>query len=512
VGRVLLDLLFVPVLIAYLGILLSLAAFGVNFLYLVVVALRAGDRAPRRVIPQTWPMVTVQLPVYNELYVARRLIDAVASLDYPRDRFEIQVLDDSSDETSLLVAEAVAHWRDRGVDILHIRRGDRDGYKAGALRYGLRSARGEHIAILDADFVPAPDFLTDLVPALVADDGLAFVQARWGHVNRDSSLLTRLQALAIDGHFAVEQTARWASGKWFNFNGTAGVWRRAALDDAGGWHDDTLTEDLDISYRAFLRGWRAAYVDTVVAPAELPVSYSAYRRQQHRWARGSFECAAMHLPAIWRSDASTPRKLAATLHLAGYGIHLLMLALTVLYPLILVVSHGHRELLGLLGAMSVFNLTTVAPTVLFTVAQRRLGRPWLRHLPLVMLLSVFGSGLMVNTARAAVQAARGGRSVFERTPKFAVRDRHERWQRLRYQIGLDRIVVVEAAVMTVTAATLAVAVRDGVWAIAAYAAIFTAGLGTSVSVTLFQDTLRRISSARPAPRVAARIAEAQNEA
>lgn len=508
----LLDLLFVPVLIAYLAILLCLAAFGVNFLYLVAVAVRTGNRTPVREIPRMWPTVTVQLPVYNELYVARRLVDAAAALDYPRDRLEIQVLDDSSDETSLLIAEAVARWRDHGVDIHHIRREDREGYKAGALRYGLRTARGEYVAILDADFVPAPDFLTALVPAVVADDGLAFVQARWGHVNRDSSLLTRLQALAIDGHFAVEQTARWASGKWFNFNGTAGVWRRAALADAGGWRDDTLTEDLDISYRAFLRGWRAAYVDTVVAPAELPVSYSAYRRQQHRWARGSFECAAMHLPAIWQSEASTPRKLSATFHLTGYGIHLLMLALTVLYPLILIVSQGHRELLGLLGAMSIFNLTTVAPTVLFTVAQRRLRRPWLRQLPLVMLLSVFGAGLMVNTARAAWQAARGGRSVFERTPKFAVGNRREPWQRKRYQIGLDGIVVVEATVMAITAGTLAVAVRDGVWAIAAYAAIFTAGLGTSVSVTLFQDTWRRISSAQRGAGVAVSTAAAQQDA
>jgi cellulose synthase/poly-beta-1,6-N-acetylglucosamine synthase-like glycosyltransferase len=350
----------------------------------------------------------------------------------------------------------------------------------------METARGELLAILDADFLPEPDFLTALVPALVADPGLAFVQARWGHVNRDSSLLTRLQALAIDGHFAIEQTARWASGKWFNFNGTAGIWRRAALVDAGGWRDDTLTEDLDLSYRAFLRGWRAAYCGDVVAPAELPPSYSAYRRQQHRWARGSFECAAMHLPRVWRADASLGRKLAATLHLSGYGIHLLMLSLTVLYPLILLVSRGHRNLLELLGMMSVFNLTTIAPTLLFTVAQRRLRRSWLRQLPTILLLSVFGAGLMVNTARAAWQALCGSRGVFERTPKFDVRAKHERWQRLRYQIAPDRIVVVESAVAVLNLVTCAVALHDRVWAIAVYGAIFAAGLGCSVAVTLLQ--------------------------
>jgi len=491
---VLADLLFVPVLVAYLLILGVLAAFGVNFFYLVAVAVRTRRQRPSAPPPPLhWPRVTVQLPVYNEFYVARRLIDAVAALDYPAGLLDVQVLDDSSDDTAELVADAVEAWRLRGVDISHVRRDRREGYKAGALRHGLEQARGELVAILDADFLPAPDFLVALVPTLVADPGLAFVQARWGHINRESSLLTRLQALAIDGHFAIEQTARWSSGKWFNFNGTAGVWRRAALLDAGGWCDDTLTEDLDVSYRAFLAGWRAAYAGDVVAPAELPVSYSAYRRQQHRWARGSFECAVKHLPAVWRSPASLGRKLSATMHLAGYGIHLLMLSLTVLYPLILFVSHGRREVLAVLGAMGVFNLTTVAPTLLFTVAQRRIGRPWLRQLPLILLLSVFGSGLMVNTGRAAWQAWRGGRSVFERTPKFDVREGGERWHRKRYQIGSDRIVLVETAVMALNAVTVVVAVRDGVWAIAAYAAIFTAGLAGSVGVTVYQDTLRTLA-------------------
>jgi len=318
---------------------------------------------------------------------------------------------------------------------------------------------------------------------------------RWGHLNRRYSALTEAQSIFLDGHFVIEHTARNRSGRFFNFNGTAGIWRKSALQDAGGWREDTLTEDLDLSYRAFLAGWRAAYVNDVAVPAELPVSYSAYRRQQHRWARGSFECAAKHLPMVWRSPASLGRKLEATLHLSGYGIHLLMLALTVLYPLILVVSQGRRELLQLLGAMGVFNLTTVAPTLLFTVAQRRLRRPWLRQLPSILLLSVFGSGLMVNTARAAWQATRRRSGVFERTPKFAVRHKHERWQRKRYQIAPDRIVVAEAAAMSLNLLTCAAAVQARVWAIAAYAAIFAAGLGCSVFVTLFQG--RGVALPRP---------------
>ena len=211
-------------------------------------------------------MVTVQLPIYNEFYVAGRLIDDVARMDYPADRLEIQVLDDSTDETSDILAEVVAQWRDKGIDIIHVRRPDREGYKAGALAHGLALARGELIAIFDADFLPRPDFLRDAVPVLVADPGLAFVQARWGHVNRGSSLLTRLQAVAIDGHFGIEQAGRWARGYWFNFNGTAGVWRRQALVEAGGWQHDTLTEDLDVSYRAFLAGWRAGTCATWKRP------------------------------------------------------------------------------------------------------------------------------------------------------------------------------------------------------------------------------------------------------
>lgn len=480
------DLLFVPVLALYVAVLIALFAFGVNFLILTTVALRSGSRRPASTIPETWPVVTVQLPVFNEFYVAARLIDAVAALDYPRDRLEIQVLDDSTDDTSEIIEAAVARWAAEGLAIRRVTRDDRRGYKAGALGHGLESAHGDLIAIFDADFLPQRDFLRSLVPALVADPGMAFVQARWGHVNRDSSLLTRLQALAIDGHFAIEQSARWASGSWFNFNGTAGIWRRQAMLDAGGWQDDTLTEDLDLSYRAFLAGWHAGFVNVVEAPAELPVSYSAYRRQQHRWARGSFECAVKHLPAVWAAPVPLRRKLAATLHLTGYGIHLCMLALALLYPLILVVSEQHHDLLRLLGTLSIFNLTAFAPAVLFTLAQRRLRRPVLRQIPSVLVLSVFGAGLMVNTARAAVQLLRPGRGVFERTPKFAVRERHEHWERLRYQIGPDRIVLFELAVALINTATCVIAVTQGVWAIAVYTGIFTAGLMSSVGVTLAQ--------------------------
>ena len=489
------DLLFVPVLIAYLSILALLFCYGINFVYLTVLAVRTSGRRPPALIPTIWPHVTVQLPIYNELYVARRLIEAVARIDYPRDRLEIQVLDDSTDETSEIVAELVSRWRGRGVHIRHVRRGTRDGFKAGALERGLTFAKGELIAIFDADFVPARDFLRQTVPVLVADPDLAFVQARWGHTNRDFSLLTKLQALSIDGHFAIEQAGRWAGGQWFNFNGTAGLWRRTALVDAGGWEHDTLTEDLDVSYRAFLAGWRAAYLRQLEAPAELPVSFNAYRQQQHRWARGSFECAIKHLPAIWHSNIPLSRKISATLHLTGYSIHLLLLALSLLYPFLLVVSASYPVVFSLFGIMAIFNLTTLAPTVLFTIGQRQLGRRWIAEIPTVLMLSGLGAGMMVNTARAAWQAFGGRPAPFERTPKFGVRHRHEDWLRLRYQLGVDRIVGVELALAALNLTTCWMALSRQSWAIALYTAIFAVGLLSAVALTVGQ-TLRTAAAAR----------------
>ena len=483
------DLLFIPVALAYLAVLLVLFVYGLYFLYLTVTALRAKRAWPRAAPPADWPVATVQLPIYNEMYVAERVIDAAARLEYPAGRLEIQVLDDSTDETAGIVSEVVERWRAAGKDIRHVRRPARTGYKAGALAYGLEQARGSVVAILDADFVVPPDFLMRTVPVLEADPGLAFVQARWGHTNRDHSLLTSLQALSIDGHFAIEQTARSSAGHWFNFNGTAGVWRREALVDAGGWNQDTLTEDLDLSYRAFMRGWRAAYLGDVEVPGELPVSFNAYRRQQHRWARGSFECAIKHLPAIWRQPITWRRKLQATLHLGGYSIHLLLLALSLLYPLVLLIAVRHPMLPSLFGIIAIFNLTALVPAALFAAAQRQLGRRWWTAIPRNLLLSVLGAGMMVNTTHAAFQAVRGRPGVFERTPKFGARRPHDDWRRLRYQLGIDGTVVVEILLAGLNLATCLAAARTGVWAVALYTAVFACGLLLASGMTIGQ-TLR----------------------
>ncbi len=494
-----LDLIFIPLLLLYFTVLTALFIYGANFLHLTWTALRLKDASPVAVIPEEWPAVCVQLPIYNEMYVSERLIDATAALDYPVSKLEIQVLDDSTDETGVIAGRAVERWRARGLNIRHVRRGTREGFKAGALAYGMERTEAAYIAIFDADFIPRPDFLQQTVPVLCADEGLSFVQTRWGHINRSHSLLTFLQSLSIDGHFAVEQYSRWKLGYFFNFNGTAGVWRKAAMIDAGGWHDETLTEDLDLSVRAFLGGWRAAYVRQVESPAELPVSFDAYRRQQHRWARGSFECAYKYVPTIWRSTMSWWQKVQTTLRLTGYAIHLLMLALCILYPLLVLVATRYPALLSLFGFMAVFNFAGIAPSIMFGIGQQQLRRPgWKRLLFAVPLLSFLGAGMMVTTTRAFWQSLSPRRQAFERTPKFGLGGEKREWRRMRYQLPLDRIVVAEYLLAALNFVTCAAAFGHQAWAVGVYTALFGIGLAATATFAIVQSIRARSGEREPA--------------
>jgi cellulose synthase/poly-beta-1,6-N-acetylglucosamine synthase-like glycosyltransferase len=431
------------------------------------------------------PQVTVQLPVYNEMYVASRLVQAAARLDYPADRLEIQVLDDSSDETASILAEQIGRLRDAGLDIQHLRRDKRVGFKSGALAYGLARAKGEFLAIFDADFLPPPDFLQRTLPYF-SDPQIGFVQARWGHVNRDYSLLTRLQSLSLDAHFMIEQYARSQAGYVFNFNGTAGVWRRATIESAGGWNSNTLTEDLDLTYRAYLKGWKGAFLRELEVPAELPVSFSAYRRQQHRWARGSLECALKYMPTIWRSPVSLVYKLVATMHLLGYGGHLLMCMLSLLYPLVLHLSQQHAGLATLYGAAFLFNVSIFAPTIFFIVAQHQLGNRPLSVLPQILFISAFASGMMLNTGRAALELLARKRGVFERTPKYGITLRSQDWRSHHYQLRLDSIVFFELGFAFLNLWTAVLAVRMQNWGIFPYALLFSIGLFFTSGLTIYQ--------------------------
>lgn len=384
-------------------------------------ALAHGGGTPEREVAHQdrWPVVTTQLPIYNERDVAERIIGAVAALDYPFGKHQIQVLDDSTDYTKDIIDRAVARARAQGADIELIRRPNRSGYKAGALSYGLATAKGKYIAIFDADFVPPPDFLRKAVPLLEEDDQCACLQGRWAHLNREESWLTQAQALGIDGHFAIEQGARAWNGLMMNFNGTAGVWRKSALEDpaVGGWSADTLTEDLDISYRAQLAGWRLDYCFDIAAPAELPNTIEALKSQQRRWATGSIQVARKLLPRIWRSPLSLGEKLEATVHLTHYAVSLWMFVLALgTLPMSLysdVMPGGYNWLrVGWL----VILFATIAPSLVYCYARHVVGGQWLVLRSIGSML-VLGCGMCVNNTIAVFRGLLSTGGEFVRTPK-----------------------------------------------------------------------------------------------
>lgn len=409
-------MLGLAVALLHLVVLAGLALAGLHRLWLLVLLRRSPPQPAPPPDPAEWPRVTVQLPLYDEATVAARAVDAVAALDYPRDRLEVQVLDDSTDETPEVVAARVAHHRAAGLAIEHVRRGDRAGYKAGALAYGLERATGELVAVFDADFVAPASFLRRTVPHF-ADPSLGLVQARWEHLNRRESLLTRVQALALDAHFRVEQAARSRAGRFFNFNGTAGVFRRAAIESCGGWQSDTLTEDLDLSLRAQLCGWRFLYLDDVAVPGELPEEVGAWRSQQERWTRGSGQTARKLLGAVWRTPGvSLAARVEATCQLllnASYVLALLLALLMV--PLVALGTPSERWLLLAQGGLLGLAAGTVTA---FYVASQRGARARLAALALVPLLFARGVGLSLTNGLAYLSGLLSRADVpFVRTPK-----------------------------------------------------------------------------------------------
>ncbi len=397
------------VLTLYYLVLSVLAVYSIHRLHLV--RLRRRTPAPARVTAAVYPPLTVQLPLYNEPNVARRLIDAVAQLDYPGE-LEIQVLDDSTDETSAIVAEAI---RRSGVPIAHIRRQSRDGFKAGALAHGMRLSTSELFAVFDADFVPQRDLLLRMVPYF-ADARVGMVQARWTHLNRDESLLTRVQALFLDAHFAVESAARNFGGRFFNFNGTAGIWRRAAIEEAGGWSSSTLTEDLDLSYRAQLAGWEFVFLNDVEVPAELPAALSGFQDQQHRWAKGSIQTARKLLGTIVGSGLHGRVKSEAIFHLTNNSAYLFTVLLALLIVPSMLIRYRHGLAWMFVIDVPLFLASTGSVLLFYREGQRWAGRA---HPPLRELLAVLpvGVGMSMRNAVAVLEGLFEQGGHFKRTPK-----------------------------------------------------------------------------------------------
>jgi cellulose synthase/poly-beta-1,6-N-acetylglucosamine synthase-like glycosyltransferase len=460
----------------YYLILGVLALYGIHRLALVAVYLRTRrHRLPVPPAPARWAVVTVQLPLYNEMYVARRLIDAVCRLDYPSDRLEIQVLDDSTDETCDIVAERVAYHRGRGVSIHHLRRAERQGFKAGALAAGLDAARGELLAIFDADFVPGPDFLRRAVPHLAADPGLGMVQARWSHLNRGDSLLTRIQAIFLDGHFLIEHAARHRGGCFFNFNGTAGIWRRETILAAGGWQHDTVTEDLDLSYRAQLAGWRFLYLPELDAPSELPVDVNSFKSQQRRWAKGAIQTGRKLLGRILLAPLPLKVKLEAAAHLTSNLTYVLMLAVSLLvFPAMLLRRGGSSDLLLLVDAF-LFVAGTVPVLAFYAASQLAPGggaRRELRYLPALMGL---GIGLAASNAPAVLSGLFRSGGTFWRTPKYGSGKRRQDWKAKRYRVRGGGWAAAEGLLALYFLGTIAYCLAERMWASIPFLYLFLQG-------------------------------------
>jgi cellulose synthase/poly-beta-1,6-N-acetylglucosamine synthase-like glycosyltransferase len=496
----------IAVVAAYGLVLLVLSVYGSHRYFMAYLYYRHKYNVP---VPRSrfrdLPRVTVQLPVFNEMYVVERLIGAVCQLDYPADRLEVQVLDDSTDETTGIARRCVEHWRARGVDIHYIHRTNRQGFKAGALENGLRIARGEFVAVFDADFVPTPEFLRKTVH-FFTDDGIGMVQVRWEHLNRGLSALTQAQGMMLDGHFVIEHTARNRSGRFFNFNGTAGIWRRATITSAGGWQHDTLTEDLDLSYRAQLAGWKFVFLPEVSAPAEIPADMRAFKGQQHRWAKGSIQTALKLLPRIRRSDLPYAVKKEAFFHLTANVAYLLMIPLAILMPLTVVVRVSHGWIEVLLLDLPFFAAATMSVFVFYVASQREIhANLWQRvkYLPFLMAL---GIGMSVNQARAVVEALVGHESGFLRTPKSGVRSGDAAAPRRRYRMAVSLQPILELTLAAYFTLAVVWVVDRGVWYSLPFLVLFQAGFAYVGLMSLLESARDAWARFVPAP---ARIVDAE---
>src|ERR1041384_4192898 len=419
---------------SYFISLTILFLFGSSGFVMIFYYLKHRDKKIEKAGPLLeFPPVTIQLPLYNEYYVAERLIDAACEIDYPRDRPESTVPGDPPDETADIVARRVEHFAAKGFDIKHLRRDNRQGYKAGALKEGLLTATGDFIAMFDADFLPQKDFLKSTLPYFYLDPKIGLVQTRWEHLNSDYSFLTRVQAMALDGHFVIEQNVRNKAGFFINFNGTGGIWRKECILDAGNWEADTLTEDLDLSYRAQLRGWRFKFLNDVTSPAELPSEINALKSQQFRWTKGAIETARKILPQVWRADLPLEKKIHATFHLSNNIVFPFILIAGILnVPLIFIKHQGGYEMYFTI--MTVFASAFLGSFFFYLYSQKDVYEDWQKRMLLFPLLLAGSMGFAVNNTRAALEGLFRRKTEFIRTPKYSVIDKGDNWLDKRYAL------------------------------------------------------------------------------
>ncbi|HTV07038.1 MAG TPA: cellulose synthase family protein [Acidobacteriaceae bacterium] len=435
-------------LIPYFAVMIILAFYGMHRYQLVWLYYRNKKNAttdPPKHFDEL-PRITVQLPIFNEQFVIDRLIEACSKLEYPRDRIEFQLLDDSTDETKDVAAAICERYRPQGVPIQYIHRVNRHGYKAGALDAGLKVATGEFVAIFDADFVPPPDWLMQVIHHF-AEPEIGMVQTRWTHLNRDYSFLTQVEAILLDGHFVLEHGGRSRSGVFFNFNGTAGMWRTRVIGEAGGWQHDTLTEDTDLSYRAQLKGWKFKYLPHVVCPAELPIEMTAFKTQQARWAKGLIQTSKKILPSVFRSDANFHTKIEAWYHLTANLSYPLMIVLSVLLMPAMIIRFYQGWFQMLLIDFPLFLMSTFSISSFYLVSQKELfpGK-WYKTFLYLPFLMALGIGLTITNTKAVMEALFGIQTAFKRTPKYRVEKRGEKSKASKYRKRLGIVPWIELAI------------------------------------------------------------------
>ncbi len=488
------------VMIPYFLVLIVLAAYGLHRYKLVYDYFKNRRNVPPSLPPlegEKVPKVTIQLPIYNEQYVIERLVETVSRIDYPRDRLEIQVLDDSTDETQRVAAGVVERYRALGVPIRYCHRSHREGYKAGALRDGMKVATGEFIAIFDADFLPPADFLRRLLPYF-ADPNIAMVQTRWSYVNRDYSLLTQIEAILLDGHFVMEHGARSRSGCFFNFNGTGGMWRRSAIEHAGGWEHDTLTEDTDLSYRAQMKGWRFLYLPEIECPSELPVEMNAFKAQQARWAKGLMQTAKKILPRLLRSKLPWRVKAEAIFHLTANISYPFMIVLSTLLLPAMIVRFYQGMFQVVVIDLPLFLASTMSISTFYLSSQRELDpKGWKRTILYLPFLMAIGIGLCVQNARAVLGAVFGVRSEFVRTPKYRIESGRDTWAGKLYRNRAGLLPFAEIAIGLYFAFTVYYAFDNENYATLPFLLLFVWGYLYTGILSLAQIYLERFRLARP---------------
>jgi cellulose synthase/poly-beta-1,6-N-acetylglucosamine synthase-like glycosyltransferase len=486
-------------LVPYFVVMIILAFYGLHRYQMVWLYYRHKKNADREP-PQHFvelPTITVQLPIFNEQFVIDRLIESICQLEYPRDRLQIQMLDDSTDETQTVAREIVERYArgevtGRPEPIFYIHRTNREGYKAGALDAGLKTATGELVAIFDADFTPPADWLLRVVHHFAEPD-VGMVQTRWTHLNRDYSFLTQVEAILLDGHFVLEHGARSRAHVFFNFNGTAGMWRRCVIDDAGGWQHDTLTEDTDLSYRAQLKGWRFKYLQDVECPAELPIEMTAFKTQQARWAKGLIQTSKKILPRVFaRKDVPFHTKLEAWYHLTANISYPLMIVLSTLLMPAMIIRFYQGWFQMLLIDVPLFLASTFSVSSFYLASQKEIyPRTWWKTIPYLPFLMALGIGLSVTNTRAVIEALLGVKTSFKRTPKYSVLKRGERSQAAKYRKRLGMVPFVELLIGCYFALTIWYAISNENYFTIPFLVIFVIGYWYTGLMSLLEGRFDR---------------------